>query len=542
MKTKRSVAVKTTIREDERDWDAFMRRIQDRFMRNIADGKRPLFTTDADGLFAIYLDSLPKRDRQYHTCHACRQFFERFAGLVVIDDTGRTESAIWSEEDAPDYYADAVTELVKAVRKEHVTGVFLSKIAEWGQHVTAEWTHYAVTPPKSILHREVTLTAGQRMAEKREDFKNVSVALGEFGQEAVKQALTILEADALYRSEKVLGAAQWLANLHHARSEAKGKQARENVLWLAIATAPAGFCHPRSSMIGTLLEDIASGQFGFDEIARRFADKMHPLRYQRPQAAPTAGAIAQAEKLVEQMGIAASLKRRFAKLEDIHTLWKPSAPQKRDHAGGVFSHLSPREAFLARSVELPAVVMTWDKFQRAVLGDAAEIDYFVPHGSGNYTAFVTALDPEAPPILQWDKSDKRNPVSWYVWHGGSYPTQWGLTAGTYVKVNGIALSPCHWFEPDSYRHFGQTVAFILNGAKDTRQSGLALFPECLKSELHSVRSVIEAHSHSGKIDGMEEASACGIALPKASTGNWQARFRVTDKTGNRREYVLDRWD
>lgn len=53
-------------------------------------------------------------------------------------------------------------------------------------------------------------------------------------------------------------------------------------------------------MIGTLLDDIASGM-SFDSVSRRFAEKMHPLQYQRPQAAPSAGNIAQAEKIVEKL-------------------------------------------------------------------------------------------------------------------------------------------------------------------------------------------------------------------------------------------------
>jgi hypothetical protein len=69
-------------------------------------------------------------------------------------------------------------------------------------------------------------------------------------------------------------------------------------------------------MIGTLLEDIHVG-LPFDDFKAKFAAKMHPLQYQRPQAAPKVGAIAQAEKLVEQLGIVRSLKRRFARLDDL---------------------------------------------------------------------------------------------------------------------------------------------------------------------------------------------------------------------------------
>ena len=111
---------------------------------------------------------------------------------------------------------------------------------------------------------------------------------------SLAQALKLLKSEALYRSEKVLGQAQWLYDLHRALPSRRN---RDHVLWRAVAAAPAGFCHPRSSMIGTLLEDLAAGM-PFDDVSRRFAEKMHPLLYQRPQAAPSAGNIAQAEKIV----------------------------------------------------------------------------------------------------------------------------------------------------------------------------------------------------------------------------------------------------
>ena len=85
-------------------------------------------------------------------------------------------------------------------------------------------------------------------------------AMGEFTREHLETALTLLKTDSLYRSEKVLGQTEWLHGLHVARAAAHGSAANANVVWRAVATAPAGFCHPRSSMIGTLLEDIAAGK------------------------------------------------------------------------------------------------------------------------------------------------------------------------------------------------------------------------------------------------------------------------------------------
>lgn len=522
---------------NDAEYDAFLARVQARFLANVGAGSQ-LFTTDAEGMWQAYLDSFSGDQRQYHNCHACRQFIERFGGLVTIDDSGLTASAVWNEADAPDFYKPAVQAMKRLARRGRVTGAFLSAEQVWGSPVTGIWRHFAIKPPKEMIYNKCAiLTAGQTMAEKREDYCTVQRALAEFSLPMVEQALTLLQTESMYRSEKVLGQALWLRDLHVARGNAKGT-ARDNLTWKAVALAPRGFCHPRSSMIGTLLEDIAAG-LDFWEVSRRFAEKMHPLQYQRPQVAPSVGNIAQAEKLVEKMGITASLRRRFARLDEIEAIWSPAPPKDAAQSGGVFSHLQPKSAAPAiGGKNMPAVVMTWDKFQRTVLPEALEIEFFVTHGNNNYTALVTAVDLDAPPILQWDKEDQRNPVSWYVWHGGSSAAQWGLVGGRFQRVSAVTLKPSMWHGGNE--HQGAGVVFILDGAKESRtDAGLALFPETLKSELREISSTIEAFSRNGKLEGVEDASACGIALMKG--GNWNARFRVLSATSTV-EYKLDRWD
>jgi hypothetical protein len=534
--------------EDDRAYDDLLHLMQARFETVTEGGKRPLFTTDATGLFEAYLSALPSANRQYHTCHCCRHFIERFGGLVVIEDDGVARTALWDAVGVPSYYRPGVEAMSRLVRKAAVTGVFLSSETLWGvpespknaKHGGAgTWSHFHVTPPRAMVYRSRfdLLTAGQAMAAKREDRGTVARALGEFDLATVSTAVKILRSDALYRSEKVLGAGEWLLKLHEAQANAKGKPARENVLWLAIATAPAGFCHPRSSMIGTLLEDIAAGK-GFDDVARSFAAKMHPLQYQRPQAAPTAGAIAAAEKLVEQMGIAPALRRRFARVEEIEALWRPAAESTPvEPSGGVFGHLTPKGKMPARELELPATTMTWEKFQRTVLPEAKRIEFYAPH-RGNYVALLTASVSDSPPILQWDRDEQRNPFSLYVWHGGSMASQWKLSSG-WTTVTAISSRPSHWHGRVSPNH-NEGAIFVLSGARDTRKAGLALFPETLRGELHAVRSVIEAHSRSGDLEGAEEASACGYLADKGRSWD-DVRLRVTTGDG-RREYRLDRWD
>ena len=332
----------------------------------------------------------------------------------------------------------------------------------------------------------------------------------------------------------MLGPAEWLRDL--AAAVAKGD--RTNVVWRAIATAPAGFCHPRSSMVGTLLEYLAGGM-SFDAAAGRFRAKMHPLQYQRPRAPPSAGQIEAAERLVEQLGIAASLPRRLARIEDLETLWRPAPPASSDAtaAGGVFGHLRPAAA-KDRPLEVAEQKITWERFARTVLPDAVALEALLP-AHGNYCALVTAVDPSAPPILQWDRPERRNPVSWYVYQSGSDAAQWALTGGTWGAVTALTLQPSLWGEA-ALAHQGRSAIAIIAGARDTRwhAAGGGLFPEILRSELHGARATIEDYSKRATIAGFDQSSACGLRIGDKS----EVVLRATTRTGSRFTYRIDRWD
>lgn len=529
-------AAGTVGNHDDAEYDAFLARIGARFQALTANGT-PVFTTDAEDLYGAYLAGFEGEQRQYHTCHACRQFIERFGSLAVIGEDGSTAPAVWLADDAPELYRPSIAAMERLVRRAKVTGPFLATEKVWGQPVTGQWRHFHVKAP-SVFPRGI-LTAGQKMAELREDFKNVMYALNEFTQPMIEQALVLLETDALYRAEKVIGPARWLQGLHVARAKAQGA-GKANVVWRAIATAPAGFAHPRSSMIGTLLEDIAAGK-DYAEVSRAFKAKMHPLQYQRPQAAPAAGNIAQAEKVIAQLGLAPSLERRIARLDEVPKLWEPREQQPpQPVGGGVFGHLTPKgaQAPLQPMAGVPPVVMTLEKFVRTVVPSAEAMELQVSNARQAFIAITTAVNADAPPILQWDREDARNPFAWYVWNGGSAPSQFGLAPG-WVKVAAIIRLPARWNDSQA-SHQGDGVILLLEGARETRQVGNALFPECLRADLHAVRSTIEAFSRGAQMQGLEDGSAIGYDL-RDKRGGYPVTVRVK-ASGRTVDYKLDRWD
>ena len=524
------------------DFDALILAVQRCFAAAIADkAAGPLFTTDSVDLYDAFLGGLPAELRPIYACSACRRFVRSFGGVVRVTRKGDTVPVMWDPEKVAEPYVAAITALAAAVSRAPITGVFLGSEKVWGLPETGEWRHFAVTPPESRVFKPSPVqTRFQQVAEKREDYSTLLRGLAEFPLELVSNAHTLLTTGSLFRSEKCIGVAKWLIDLHEQRRGTKDARQQDNLTWLAVASAPAGFCHVRSSMIGTLLEDLAAG-LPFEQIKAKFAAKMHPLQYQRPTAAPSAGNIAQAEKIIEQLESAGALERRFAKLADIVALWQPKLTE-RPQGKGVFSHLKPKAGKSHAPVAPPTVTITWEKFARTALPDAEHIEYLVPTSNQPYLGMVTAKHPDAPPIIQWDNEAQRNPVTWYIYHGGSPPTQWNLKAGVHHPVTAVTLAPWMWHEASKKdSHHGASVVFLLDGAKDTTYTkGAGFFPEFLKSTYHSIRATIEAYAKNAVVEGKDDASACGIILSKG--GTWNQVFRVTAKGGAQVEYKLDRWD
>lgn len=486
-----------------------------------------LFCTDADGLYDLYLKNIPARFRQHHTCSACRRFIENYGGLVTIGKDGEHAPAMWNREFASEFYEPAFQAMHDRVKRAKVTSVFLTKEKTWGLPETGVWKHMAVRPPAHLVYSGLALTAGQAMAAAIENVKTVSTALGEFTPAMLDQALRLLEGERLAQSEKFIGPVRWLRRLH---DRPKGRLG-QNLLWAAVAAAPEGYCHPRASVVGSLLEDIAAGM-GFADIKKRFDAKMHPLLYQRPQAAPSEGNIKAAEDLVARLGIEASLSRRFARLDELETIWTPHSRPRVPHPpiAGVFDHL---RAESPAGLDLPQIRVTWEKFARVVLPDTEKIEVRLGDRA-SLLAFTTAQNPDAPLLFKWD-----NPVAWYLYHGGSAPSDWGVSARSWLRVTAIAPLPTMWgARPQP--HLGEGVVLVIANCVDRRSNqGNALFPANLRGDLHGVRSTIEAYSKRAVIGGRESASACGLDIRKGS--NETAAVRVL-ASGGWAEYAIDRWD
>lgn len=521
----------------------------------VAGAAGPLFTTNTTGLFDTLLANLPPEARQHYDCNCCRRFVDTYGGLVTIDAaTGVRTPVLWDPFGDypawPTFWNAAVAALCRTVAEAKVNGVFLSSDATWGtpSNQPGPGSKYAGLRTWTHLHGEnpsvwkgARQTAGQRMAELAQDFQVLISALTEYRADAAAEAVRVLESDALGRSEKALELGKWFAALRAAWETDRGP-ARTNRVWRAVATAPPGWAHVKNTIIGTLLDDLQAG-LDFPTVKARWEKKVHPLQYQRPTAL-SEGNLKVAEKLIQEMGAADSLKRRFARLDEVTAFWRPSGTEAKPVEGGVFGHLRARAgaATPVKPLDLPPKVMTWVRFAAEVLPTVGKLDVLVP-SRGNFYALVTAAVPDAPPVLQWDGLEglPRNPVSFYVYVSGSAACKWGLVGGTWEPVAALATMPSHWQRPDLFRHQPEGLLVVIEEARDTYHTkGGGFFIEDLRSEYRPARAAIEAYVREAPIADREAGNANGLAFQK--NGSRDCRLRATGADGVPIEYVIDRWE
>lgn len=229
----------------------------------IAEISQSLFTTNTnpENLWTSYLNSLPANRRQHYNCNCCKKFIEKFGGLVVIDAEGYHEPLLWDADDGvPEFFLHAVAAVETIVGHSKVTGVFLfgEKEREFGVASTGSWTHLSgVVSKASCVDR--LFTSSQKAAEKTQDYGILSHGIADYSIDVAREANRVLSQDALYRSEKASAIATWFLKLHESLAGLRGVR-RENLIWAAVATAPPGFCHIRSTVVSTLYDDIKAGE------------------------------------------------------------------------------------------------------------------------------------------------------------------------------------------------------------------------------------------------------------------------------------------
>jgi len=430
-----------------------------------------------------YLSAFVGKARQYHNCHACKEFFRKVGDLYVVDTFGRARHVLsfanyGTYQKAIDrVMGSAPTELNPAEVSREMIGIRRDT-----------WEHFAAKFP---IVKDMRATLG-------DDCNTVMTALTKWKHRNLLAARYLLENDAdLKERDRYVGQVTWLISLH-----------KLPCIWRAIAEAPEGFCH--FGMLSTLLDDISEGRSGY---AARWNAKMHPLRYKRPTALPTEGNVQAAEKALA--GI--DLRRRFAVMSDIQEfLWKPARACACKFADVPRKHGSP-----ATQMNVSGGTRTWN-FVREKLAGAKVVEILVPD-HGNFRV-LTAGDEK---VFKWD-----NTVSSYVWPFGSSCGQFGLSCG-WAPVTGIIQMPWSWDGAPERADLPDGWLALISGACESWKAGLALFPDILQARFFPYRKTIEAYSSGHYLEGV--GTLVGLGQWKGSVESQKLRIDGV-------EYEVDRYE
>lgn len=491
-------------------------------------------------LYQGYLNSFPTNALQTeHNCRACADFIERAGRLAFIDEDGNIVPALWDSTNATGIYADPIAEMERIVRKSKISGQFFTDKLVMGRPHDGGFQHLNIT-----LNSAVSLVGEDKqdaaMAIALEHHRNLTRALNDFNITLVRRVLKLLESESIKTGHLIEARTQWLEKIYVDIGRASVRRGNQsNIIWRYAATAPTGWCEIRGKLLGSLLKDLKDGLDDGDAI-RNFHEASKGENYMRPTAEPTEGNINQAEKIIAAMGLAPSLERRFCGISEYPKLWEPTVTQQAKAEGGVFDSLrKTKTKTIYDAPTIDSTVMTWEKFARKILPKALSIKVRVPSGNASFGGFLTAQHADAPPLFQWDRESLRNPVSTYVYNGGSPASMWSLIANRWSTV--LAFADMPWrINDNKMEHKLEGVLMVLHEAADTNNEGLSLFPQDMRKELHEIRKTIEAHSNDGIIgECPEDQSMAGIMMN--SKGHFGHVLRVTTSLGVS-DYTIDRWD
>ena len=528
---------------------------------DIAGDSSPVWTTKPEVVpegfktpFDIYLETIAEVDEAavpHYNCHCCRKFFDNAMYLVTIEEDGSLVPFIANAMAVtPGFFRNAGLKIREMVKELRVQGLF-STTEKWlGIPKTGEWTHFSVNWERmhySKLAADSVVKHGQ-MILAAEDTINMSLA--EYSPELLNKTLDLLNTDEVF-SKDTYTSIQWYLELYGHLQGKKGRQ-RRHALLRQVYRAHHGLWSLRNTVLGTLIDDIKAGVKELDDCKAAYGYKVDPRRYQRPVAGPSDGNIKLAEQLVAEHGLELSLQRKAANLEDvIHAaVWVPAGKVVKDDEKtvGVFDQLLSTNTKVEKNSHTGGFISMM-KLLNKLLPNANKLEVLVPW-SGPFFQYVTAVHPDAPPILKWDSVLQRNPVNNYIraQPGQRVARGWNLTQGKYVEVTAILSSPHTWFTGQFDNETNMGAFLVLDGCRDINDPnpGSALFPEDLVPVLYPVRKTIEAFSASQQLPGLTTSTAAGIVVPVHAGSDANSRFdltvRVHSANGLVTQYVIDRFE
>lgn len=534
-------------------------------------------------LWDTFLANIPEERRQHYNCNTCKNFVVKFGDLVFIDpETNRTMPAVFTEK--PYYWDETYSTILQkeSATWENVCPVLSTAMVACYELVkssvpiskfslvidpnesygiigtpdTGDFHHMYGMIDKtnaSLNYEAVHYSENQDYIRAiNEAFKIVKNAMEKYSLQVFERANQYIANDILSRSEKYKAQMKSVYDLKKKIDGIKNVRIVNNIIWQYVVEN-LGFAHISSTMVGFLMDEISKLKSP-DEIKKSWEEKVSPENYMRPKAAPTEGAVNEAEKLIVSLGLENSLQRRFATFNDLQKIWVPNnvttQETEEETKGGVFSSVITKEVIQQKQEMdlIPPVEgelrLTMHKFLEklpSIVSMRLQFSNYINMVARHPFVFtLTEKYQGAKPILAYDDPSDRNPVSWYAYPNGITANEANCNKSV-NNVIGIMEYPCYWNKELNIVADFKGYIFLLENCydKNYKNVGMGLFPEILIPELRPIRSTIEAFSnanHPYMPENVEDVYGSGGVIFDGSTV-----MRVTAKhaDGTIIDYAID---
>jgi len=492
---------------------------------------RQIFSVSTSALYNVYINSIPVASRQYFTCNTCKDFIDRYGGLVVVDQNGWLKSIVWPVL-VGGMFGKVSEILCTMVESRTISRAFYptSRILGVKEKPVGVWDHLCLDlGNKARIYHQDHAEHLTRVAT--DNYNLLHRHRDKIGRANI--VIVTLVASGLTQGihAKTLDNLRWLRSVSAAIEARKSIfQSIDNVLWNFAAASPAGYCNLGSTVVGELL-DKSSGNVR--AAVEAYKQAVQPTAYKRPTAAPTVGQVNEAERKFVELGLENSLRRRPALLSEVETAWSPLVPRA---SSSVFGNIATKGSEVR--VSMRDQKMSWQRFAETILPEVSSMSVLIDR-TGTYAAITTASVKDSKPLFLWG-----NVFSWYTYPTPTQPAQWGLKAGSTAAVLAVVNPPYMWKqarpENAAVKSWHKRVFLILQYASNSSNVGPAIFPEMLSPDLYRYRKTIEAYSASGNMDGSLYGQQASGLLLEDNGAVLSVELSVVIG-GNLSKITIDRW-
>lgn len=393
------------------DFKPFSKAIKNQFDKM---SKKELYRVNVTGdeLWELYLKSFPDgtnpiyKERTSHDCNCCKNFIRDVGNVVNISDDGKLIT-IWDEVNLRNEYDIVSKALSDLVKSKLIVNRFTHFQGTSGNETTRQlladssvisWSHFYCSIPSQLVKKE----SGDYLNEARTSVQVFERGLKELIMESIDTVIDLISSNGLYRGEEHIDKVKSFKTLRVQYDKLKTEQERNVFCWNNFTKKGARL---RNEVIGTLLIDLSEGK-ELEFAVKSFETKVAPTNYKRPTAIVTKGMIDQAMKTISELGIENSLKRRFARAEDLsvnNVLFvdrKTASVMKDSLVDSLMKEVKESSKDYSKIEEISI-----EEFQEKILPkiNSMEVLFEGKHTS-NLMSVVAPEDIESKNILKWNNN------------------------------------------------------------------------------------------------------------------------------------------